>query len=181
MKIESLHVGMKVKHPEYGVGVIRSIAAHTADIDFEETGKRTLAPEMSGLTPAEAHVALSGQDMPLGIFVQGIVDATITSLGLDRPDTVVEELGARWHGGKAVLHPADPTLQPKEIPLEAFFHKIVMMRNNFRYLEQKINAHPTLTDGEKVEMQQYISKCYGTMTTFNVLFKEKEGQFRSGL
>ena len=176
MKIEALHIGMKVRHPQYGVGTVRTISDATADIQFDE-GKRTIAPEPSGVEPAEAQAAVRGLEMPLAQLVQQTVDATIHSLGLARPDSVVEQLGVRWHKGKAVLHPADPALQTKEVPLEVFFHKIVMVRNNLRVLEQKINAHEKLSDGEKVEMQQYITRCYGSLTTFNLLFKEKEDQF----
>lgn len=176
MKIQLLHIGMSVRHPQYGLGTVKTISETTADILFSE-GKRTVAPEAAGLEAAEPQVAVSGLDGPLKLFVEQTLEAAVRQLGLERPDSVVNELGLRWHGGKLVMHPADPTLQTKEVPLETFFHKVVMVRNNLRVLEQKINAHEKLTDGEKVEMQQYITRCYGSMTTFNILFKEKEDQF----
>lgn len=176
MKIEALHIGMKVRHPQYGIGLVKTISEATADIQFDD-GKRTVAPEPSGLEPAEPQTAVRGLDLPLTQFVDQVLEATVRRLGLEKPDAVVDQLGVRWHGGKVVMHPADPALQTKEVPLETFFHKIVMVRNNLRVLEQKVNAHEKLTDGEKVEMQQYITRSYGSLTTFNVLFKEKEDQF----
>jgi hypothetical protein len=176
MKIDSLHIGMNVRHPQYGLGTVRTISEVTAEIQFND-GKRTIEPNAAGLEPAEPQIAVSGLSVPLKQFIEQTLGAAVAKLGLEKPDSVVEQLGLRWHGGKVVMHPADATLQTKEVPLETFFHKVVMVRNNLRVLEQKINAHEKLSDGEKVEMQQYITRSYGSLTTFNVLFKEKEDQF----
>lgn len=178
MKIQQLTVGMSVRHPQYGIGTVKTISEQTAEVRFSDT-LRTVDPELSGLAPAEPGMSVSGLEQPLGQFVESIVEKVADRLGLEKPGDVVAELATRWQKGKAVLHPSDPSLQTKEVPLDVFFHKVVGIRNQLRVLEQKINAHTVLTDADKVEMQQYISRCYGSLTTFNLLFKTKEGQFSS--
>ena len=176
MKVESLHIGMAVLHPEHGLGNVKSINEHTAEIVFND-GLKTIAPEAAGLEPAEAQVTFSGLTAPLAELVEQAARAVVRELGLEPADQVVELLGQRWHSGKLVMQPADSAVQSKEVPLEVFFHKIVMIRNNLRVLEQKINSHEQLSDAEKVEMQQYITRCYGSLTTFNILFKSRADQF----
>jgi hypothetical protein len=176
MKLESLHIGMRVRHPQYGVGTVKALNEATADIQFETGGRRTVAPEPGGVEPAEPHAVFSGLELPLAQFVRDTLEATLTRLGVENPAAAAPLLAARWHGGRLTLHPADPAASAKEVPLETFFHKIVMMRDRLRVLEQKINASE-LTDEIKVEMQQYITRIYGSLTTFNVLFKNKEDQF----
>jgi hypothetical protein len=87
------------------------------------------------------------------------------------------DMGDRWNDGELILVPGREGTQEKRIPLDVFFKKIVMVRDKLRVLEQKINGHKGLSDEEKVQLQQYITGCYGSLTTFNVLFKSKEDQF----
>ena len=176
LSIESLYIGMRVLHPRYGVGVVRSLTEHTAEIAFDDA-PRTIAPNSSELTSAEPTATLSDQQIPLETLIRQTAQAMVEALGLEKDDTVVEGLASRWQSGTLVLQSADTSLQPKDVPLETFFHKIVMIRNNLRVLEQRVNASDKLSDADKFDMQQYITRCYGSLTTFNVLFKNKEDQF----
>ncbi len=89
------------------------------------------------------------------------------------------ELAPKWGGGTMTLQPADPDLKPQVVPVETFFHKIVMLRDRLRVLEAKVNGNKRLDDADKVQLQQYISQCYGSLTTFNTLFRNKEDRFSS--
>ena len=174
--IGSLHIGMKVTHPRYGVGIVKALTEHTADISFADA-PRTVDPSSSDLASAEPAATLRELQMPLAQLLRETADAVVAALGLEKQDAIVEGLGSRWQNGKLILQPADTTLQAKEVPLDVFFHKIVMIRNNLRVLEQKINASDKLTDADKFDLHQYITRCYGSLTTFNILFKNKEDQF----
>lgn len=177
MRMDKLRVGMKVHHAVHGPGIVRAISETGADIDFGETRRNVSAADQD-LHPAEPLINVSGLDSPLADYVAATTRTILRELNIEPVgDEEIEQLGNRWNGGVMKLFPEDASLQSKDIPLETFFHKIVMMRNNLRVLEQKINAHTGLTDGEKVELQQYITRCYGSMTTFNILFKDKEDGF----
>jgi hypothetical protein len=178
MPIQSLHIGMHVRHPQYGVGEVKSLTELTVDISFDDA-RRTIAPASSELTPAEPTAAVSELQVPLSNFIRETAHAVVEALGLEKDETIVQGIANRWQNGTLVLRPADASVQEKDVPLETFFHKIVMIRNNLRVLEQKVNASDKLSDADKVELQQYITRCYGSLTTFNILFKKKEDQFSS--
>src|SRR6266567_7556891 len=131
MNIETLHIGMKVRHPQYGVGVVKSLTAQTAEIAFDDA-TRTIAPASSDLQPAEPTATLNELQVPLANLIRDTAHAVVEALGLEQKDVLVEGLATRWQRGTLVMQSADSSLQPKEIPLETFFHKIVMIRNNLR-------------------------------------------------
>ncbi|MDC0325357.1 hypothetical protein OAM01_01205 [bacterium] len=178
MKTQDMHIGMHVTHPDLGVGEVIRLGQGMAEIEFE-TGKRELSPENSSIEPLQSEAHLNGLKLPLEDLVKEVVQSTVDALELERPGTVVEDLAQKWQDGRMVLHPKDTLLQPKEVDLETFFHKIVMMRNNLRVLEQRVNNSKQLSEADKFDIQQYISRCYGSMTTFNVMFRNKEDQFSS--
>jgi hypothetical protein len=176
MRLSELHLGQRVLHPQYGEGVVKAINEFAAEVLFLD-GRKPVDPVAACLAPAEPQASLAGLSVPLEQLIGQVVGAAVDRLGLEKPESQVQELAPRWKGGKLVLQPADPALQGKEIELEVFFHKIVMMRNQLRVLEQKVNGSETLGSAEKFDWQQYITRCYGSMTTFNLLFKDKESYF----
>src|SRR3954447_6693960 len=140
LHIESLHIGMKVRHPRYGVGVVRALTEHTAEIAFDDA-PRTVAPNSSELTSADTTASISELQLPLDPLIRQTSQSVIDALGLQKDDTIVEGLATRWQRGTLVMKSADASLQPKDVPLETFFHKIVMIRTNLRILEQKVNSN----------------------------------------
>lgn len=111
-------------------------------------------------------------DMDLDQFRSVLRDVIREELGVGDV-----QLGERWRGGQILIKPGKEGTQTKEIPVEAFFHKIVMLRDKLRVLEQKVNGAKGLEVDEKVQLQQYITACYGSLTTFNVLFRDREDWF----
>ncbi len=101
----------------------------------------------------------------------------LAALELHEAEMPAIELGSRWKGGELVMKPGDAGQAAKTIPIETFFHKIVMLRDRLRVMEAQVNGNKKLTDQEKVDMQQYITRIYGSLTTFNVLFKDKKDHF----
>jgi hypothetical protein len=173
MELHDIGIGARVKHPTMGPGVVYDMDQRTVHVFFKEHGEQPISRNFEGLvtTAPGPEITAPGLDM------ESVKDALREVLEeMQQPQRPVE-LARRFHGGLLELRPKDPSLKSKEVPITDFFHKIVMIRDRFRVLEQKINAHPSLSDQEKVELQQYITRCYGSLTTFNILFENKEDNF----
>lgn len=167
-----LGIGSRINHPDHGKGVITNVDNQSYWITFIEKGLEVLPLD-------EEFEIIEAEENELDVVSFYEVEQTLRQL-LKKWGVISEvvPLGDRWKGGTLILQPEDETLSSKEIPIETFFHKIVMLRDRLRVMEQKINSSKNLSDGEKVDLQQYITRCYGSLTTFNILFKIKSQQFK---
>jgi hypothetical protein len=172
--MDELTVGTRVDHPRYGQGIVSKNNLTAYEIFFERGGKIEITKRNTDLTVLEP---AKDAEPRKGINIKELEQAMAYVLDKYNGILPVVELGERWKGGTLEIKSANPDLKPKEIPIETFFHKIVMVRDRLRVLEQNINSHPGLTDAEKVDMQQYITRIYGSLTTFNILFAEKDDYF----
>lgn len=168
----NLGIGTRLQHTHYGPGVIVGIRYATYLISFINHGVKEIDKNDSNLDE------IIPENVTEEIETHSDVERSLLKiLRLWGGFTEEVQLGDRWKGGIMLLQPADKTQKPKDVPIDVFFHKIVMLRDRLRVLEQQINAHKTLSDEDKVNLQQYITRIYGSLTTFNVLFKNKEHWF----
>ena len=167
----TLGVGSRVKDPAFGDGVVIRVHKAAYEVCFtlygiKEFGKTYDKWQVKDAVTPEAEVDFNALEKSL-----------IKVLNYYSDVSQVVPLGDKWIGGTLILRPEDDSLKEKEIPIETFFHKIVMVRDRLRVMEQRINASKQLTDEEKINLEQYITRIYGSLTTFNVLFKYKDDQF----
>ncbi|GAB4403373.1 MAG: hypothetical protein OHK0039_02470 [Bacteroidia bacterium] len=169
----ALSIGTRVRHPQYGSGIILDNSRAFYNVAFPNFGEKAIDKNYEELEIIEL-AALPEDRLSLG-------DVERVLMQLLRKWTDISEtvhLGNRWKGGIMILQPGDTSQKPKEIPIEAFFHKIIMIRDRLRVLEQQINKQKGISDEEKVNLQQYITRVYGSLTTFNVLFAHKDDAFK---
>lgn len=166
-----LGIGSRIKHSEYGLGVVTNVTSKHYWVTFIENGLETIDLDSD-------FEVIEGVEDEVDTISFYEVETTLKNM-LKQWSAISEiiPIADRWKGGKLILEPKDTNLVSKEIPIDTFFHKIVMVRDRIRVMEQKINSSKLLDDQEKVDLQQYITLIYGSLTTFNVLFKIKEQQF----
>ena len=171
---EQLHlgVGTRLQHTQFGPGVVVGVRYATYLISFIHHGIREIEktdPQLDEIIAENVSEEIT--------TVSETEKSLLRMLRLWGGVSEVVPLGDRWNGGTLLLQPHDKSLKAKEVPIEDFFHKIVMLRDRLRVLEQNINSHKKLTDEDKVNLQQYITRCYGSLTTFNLLFADKADWF----
>ncbi len=159
--------GDLVRHERHGAGRVEEVSgfgeSQQCTVDFARGGRASVP---------RAELAVLGEEVAAAYDL-----VRLALVEMAREDAPPIRLAERWKGGELVMKPKDPALQPKSVPMESFFRKIVMVRDRLRVLEQHLNAHKGLSDADKVELQQYITRIYGSLTTFNVLFRDKADWF----
>ena len=156
--------GDLVRHEQLGIGRVEEIDGPDCVVYFPRHDKQERAAE-------EELEALSEAERTTYEMVK------LAAFEVSREELPKMGIASRWQGGEIILKPGDPKLAAKSLPIETFFHKIVMVRDRLRVMEAQINGHKVLTDNEKVDLQQYITRIYGSLTTFNVLFRDKGDHF----
>ncbi len=167
-----LGVGSRVKHPAYGKGAVIKVFKAAYEVCFMMYGIKEFGIDYEKWEVIE-HIPHVAEDS-----FSGIEKSLIKILRHFSDITEEVPLGEKWKDGKLILQPNDPDLKSKEIPIDTFFHKIVMVRDRLRVMEQRVNSSSNLSDEEKINLQQYITRIYGSLTTFNVLFRYKEDHFK---
>lgn len=168
----TLGIGTRLQHTQYGPGVIVGVRLATYLISFISDGIKEIDKDedkLEEIIPENVTIELE--------TTSDVEKSLLKILRLWNGNSEIVPLGDKWRGGMMLLQPADKTQKAKEIPIDIFFHKIVMLRDRLRVMEQQLNAHKLLSDEDKVNLQQYITRIYGTLTTFNVLFRNKEQYF----
>ena len=166
-----LGIGSRIEHSDHGKGVVTNVTAKMYWVTFIDGGLETI-----GVNDEFEVIEAVDDEVDTVSFYE--IEKSLREILQKWSDiTEIVPLGDKWNGGTLTLQPADPNLAAKEIPVKTFFNKIVMLRDRLRVLEQKINSNKSLDEEEKIDIQQYITRCYGSLTTFNVLFKNKSQQF----
>ena len=168
-----LGIGSRVRSEELGVGLVVQVTADHFIVSFVNHGVREIARLY-----ADEELEIIEQVAPRAdlVSLEQVQQALKSILG-DQLDADTEvDLGDKWIGGTLIFQPENEELKSYEMPVETFFHKIVMVRDRLRVMEQRINSS-SMSDEEKVNLQQYITKIYGSLTSFNVLFVDKESGF----
>ena len=168
----TLGIGTRLQHTQHGPGVIVGVRFATYLISFINVGLKEIDKTNTHLDE------IIPENVSTEIETSSEIERSLLKILRQWADvSEIVPIGDKWIGGTMLLQTADKTLKPKEVPIDIFFHKIVMLRDRLRVMEQNINSHKKLTDEDKVNLQQYITRIYGTLTTFNVLFKNKEHWF----
>ena len=173
MSMNDLGIGAKVRHDRYGDGIVSNLGLTTVTVFFRQHGEKEFTLDYDGFE------VIAPVPRPSDVLSLEDVEAALAGVLQKFADfTPIIPLAERYKGGTIEIKPRDASLAGKEIPIDTFFHKIVMVRDRLRVLEQQINAHDKLDDQDKVQLQQYITRIYGSLTTFNILFREKDHHFK---